>query len=169
MPTAGVTPAAADKKNCIPIVKIMVLIIISALVAIISTACALSLRSRLRKEEGETAKIEDKLAVYSRLLDLDTMPSEVSYLAEHLMAKREKEAAEAAERRRQFLLQEEERKGLCIKRQVGEQRVCRTCGTQLEHWGPAGYYSPEYMGVSCPSCKWSCNIKRILPPSGMCD
>lgn len=139
----------------------MVLIIISALVAIISTACALSLRSRLRKEE-------ERLAVYSRLLDLDTMPSEVSYLAEHLRAKREKEATEAAERRRQFLLQEEERKELCIKRQVGEQRVCRTCGTQLEHWGPAGYYSPEYMGVSCPSCKWSCNIKRILPPSGMC-
>lgn len=139
----------------------MVLIITSTLVAIISIAWALSLRSRLRKEE-------ERLAVYSRLLDLDTMPSEVSYLAENLKAKREKDYAEAEERRRQFLLQEEERKEQCIKRQVGEQRVCRTCGSDLSHGGPACYPIPEFMSVSCPSCKWSCNIKRILPPSGMC-
>lgn len=144
----------------------MVLIIILTLVAIISTACAFSLRSKLRKEQGKTAKIEDKLAVYGGLSDLDTTSSEVSYLADLLRERRAQEQAEAAERRRQFLLQEEEIKELCIKRQVGEQRVCRTCGTQLEHWGPAGYYSPEYMGVSCPSCKWSCNIKRILPSNG---
>lgn len=133
----------------------MVLIITSTLVAIISTAWALSLRSRLRKEE-------ERLAVYSRLLDLDTMPSEVAYLAQHLREKREKEVYEAAERRRQRMSKKLEIKEECIKRQRGNLRTCNTCGGTLNHAGPPGLYHPGYMIASCPSCGWSCNYTDII-------
>lgn len=134
----------------------MVLIIIFALIGIIiSIAGALYLHSKIRK-------VEEELATYHRLLELDTIPSDVSYLVEKFKAKREKDYSEQEERREQFPLQEEERKEECIKRQKGEHRVCMTCGSYLRYGVPTSCPIPEFTTVSCPSCKWSCNITRVL-------